>query len=116
MCVGASQSLGMSDCAADASSCVWHLGEHGMGADFAGQKLLPSSNSQQREQSPQLPTQGVGLGAHQPTPAGYLHQREQHTALLRTPTGRLNQQQVYQKDLKGFKRQPSAQIGTGLAA
>lgn len=62
MHVGACHSLGMAGCAGDASWCVWHLGEGGMGADFAGQKLSPSPNSQQGQQSPQLPTVGSGAG------------------------------------------------------
>lgn len=56
------QSLGMSGCARDVSLCVWHLGERGIGPDFAGQKTSPSSNYQQGEQSPQLHWEGSRAG------------------------------------------------------
>lgn len=45
---------------------------------------------------------------------GFSSPQEQHTALLCTPAGRLSQQQVNKHHLKGFKRKPSTQTGTGL--
>lgn len=103
MLLGTGQAVGTSGCAGDASGCVWHLEEHGMAANFAGQKLSPSS--QQGEQSPQLPAVGSGAGALQPPGAAHC------SPLLSL---RLSQQQVNEHNLKGFRRKPSTQTGTGL--
>lgn len=102
---------------------VMHLGVFGKWVNMAWEQTLlgkscrPLQTLSRESRALSHLRRGVGLGARQPMLVRYLHSQlpPASTELPCTPAGRLNQQQVYQEDWKGFKRKPSAQTGTGLA-
>lgn len=102
---------------------VMHLGVFGKWVNMAREQTLlgkscrPLQTLSRESRALSRLRRGAGLGARQPVPVRYLHPQLPPASieLPCTPAGRLNQQEVYQEDWKGFKGKPSAQTGTGLA-